>query len=57
MNFKFYINGAEVSERNFKIQNYLYNPLNHYCVTNNKITYEWGRLPNIFGNKPEDKND
>lgn len=29
---KFYINGVEISERQFKILNYLYDPLNHYVL-------------------------
>ena len=51
MDYKYYINGKEVSKRQFQIQNYLYNPLWHYIIINNKITYQWGKFPGIKINK------
>ncbi|KKM68306.1 hypothetical protein LCGC14_1462170 [marine sediment metagenome] len=50
---KHYINGEEISERLFKIKNYLYNPLNHYVVISDKISLQWGRVPGIFIKKKE----
>ena len=50
---KFYINGREVTERHFKILNYLYNPLNHYAIISEKDTrmWEWGRIPKLIMRK------
>lgn len=54
MNNKYYINGEEISERQFKIRNYLYNPLNHYLVTDDKTTLQWGRIPGIYFKKEKE---
>lgn len=50
---KYYINGEEISERLFRIKNYLYNQLNHYCIVSDKTTLQWGRIPGISIKKKE----